>query len=115
MLPKEIAGLFPQVELGTPVKIIYQPLKMALTPAGRVYLEANPNIYHWELHAMDWVRGMADYYHIQDRIDWSKVRNLIKIRDGIAHDITKEPTVPAPATPKQVRLTPLHGNEAKLE
>jgi L,D-transpeptidase ErfK/SrfK len=115
MLPKEIAGLFPQVELGTPVKIIYQPLKLALTPAGRVYLEANPNIYHWELHAMDWVRSMADYYHIQDRIDWSKVRNVIKIRDGIAHDITKEPTGPAPATPKQVRLTPLHGNEAKLE
>jgi L,D-transpeptidase ErfK/SrfK len=115
MLPGEIANLFPQVEVGTPVKIIYQPLKLALTLEGRVYLEANPNIYHWELHALDWVKEMADYYHIQDRIDWRKVPNVLKIRDGIAHDITKEPAVPAPAAPKQVRLSPLHGNEAKLE
>jgi L,D-transpeptidase ErfK/SrfK len=115
MLPNEIANLFPQVEVGTPVKIIYQPLKLALTPAGRVYLEANPNIYHWELHALAWVRDMAAYYHIQDRIDWRKVPNILKIRDGVAHDITKEPAVPALAAPKQVRLSPLHGKKTKLE
>jgi L,D-transpeptidase ErfK/SrfK len=115
MLPKEIAGLFPEVEVGTPVKIIYQPLKLALTPDGHVYLEANPNIYHWELHALDWVKEMADYYHIQNRIDWRKVPSILKIRDGVAHDITKETAVPVPATPKQVKLSPLHGNQAKLE
>ncbi len=115
MLPDEIAKLFPQIELGTPVKIIYQPLKMALTPHGRIYLEANPNIYHWELHAMDWVRGMAAYYQIADRIDWKKVLEILKIRDGVARDITKEPGARPGATPKQVRLSPLHGHEAKLE
>jgi L,D-transpeptidase ErfK/SrfK len=115
MLPKEIAGLFPQVEVGTPVKIIYQPLKLALTPSGHVYLEANRNIYHWVLHSLAWVKGMAAYYHIQDRIDWRKVRTILKIREGVAHDITKESVVPVLATPKQVRLSPLHGKKTKLE
>jgi L,D-transpeptidase ErfK/SrfK len=127
MLPKEIEQLFPQVPLGTPVKIIYRPIKLALTPQGRVYLEAIPNIYHWELHSMEWVRDMADYYQIADRIDWDKVRPILKARSGIAQDITKAaapvtatplpaPAAPAtPAAPKEVRLSPLQGKAAKLE
>jgi L,D-transpeptidase ErfK/SrfK len=115
MLPDEIAKLFPQIELGTPVKIIYQPLKLALTPQGRVYLESNSNIYHWELHSMKWVKAMAEYYKIADRIDWQKVQHFLKIRDGVARDITKEPVAPPPVTPKEVRLSPLHGKEVKLE
>ena len=46
MLPQEIAQFFPQIEVGTPVKIIYRPVKLAVTPEGRVYLEAHPDIYH---------------------------------------------------------------------
>jgi L,D-transpeptidase ErfK/SrfK len=115
MLPDEIAKLFPQIGLGTPVKIIYQPLKLALTPQGRVYLESNSNIYHWELHSMEWVKAMAEYYKIEDRIDWQKVRPILKIRDGVARDISKEPVAPPPVTPKEVRLSPLQGKEVKLE
>jgi L,D-transpeptidase ErfK/SrfK len=115
MLPDEIEHLFPEIELGTPVKIIYQPLKLALTPTGRVYLEAHPNIYQWELHAIEWVKAMAEYYQIQDRIDWQKVPAILKIREGVAQDITKDLAAPPPAAPKEVRLSPLHGKETKLE
>jgi L,D-transpeptidase ErfK/SrfK len=115
MLPDEIAKLFPQIELGTPVKIIYQPLKLALTSTGRVYLEANRNIYRWQLHAMKWVKAMAEYYGVAHRIDWQKVRPIIKVRSGVAQDITKEPLAPPPVTPKEVRLSPLQGKEVKLE
>ena len=121
MLPDEIEQLFPQMELGTPVKIIYRPIKLAVTPQGRVYLEANPNIYQWELNSLEWVKDMAEYYHIADRIDWDKVRPILKARDGIAQDVTKDPNAPPPAAPptsnapKEVRLSPLHGKEAKLE
>jgi L,D-transpeptidase ErfK/SrfK len=117
MLPGEIARLYPQIELGTPVDIIYQPLKIALTPQGRVYLEANPNIYRWKLHSWQWVKGMAAYYNIADRIDWHKVRAVLRTRKGIARDITKEVT-PLPAAsnpPKAVQLSPLHDKATKLE
>ena len=121
MLPNEIEQLFPQVEVGTPVKIIYRPIKLALTPQGRVYLEAVPNIYGWELNSLDWVQDMAAYYNITDRIDWDKVRPILKTRSGLAQDITKAGAEPLPATPftsnnpREVRLSPLQGQEVKVE
>ena len=99
MLPNEIEQLFPQVKVGTPVKIIYRPIKLALTPQGRVYLEANPNIYGWELHPLEWVKDMADYYNLTDRIDWDKVTPILKTRSGLAQDITKAGAPPTPAAP----------------
>jgi L,D-transpeptidase ErfK/SrfK len=121
MLPDEIEQLFPQIEVGTPVKIIYRPLKLALTPEGRVYLEAIPNIYGWELNSLEWVQDMAEYYQITDRIDWEKVRPILKARSGLAQDITKSPAAPLPAAastsgpPKEVRLSPLQDPAVKLE
>jgi L,D-transpeptidase ErfK/SrfK len=121
MLPQEIEQLFPQIPVGTPVKIIYRPIKIAVTPEGKVYLEANLNIYQWELNSLDYVKSMAEYYQITERIDWSKVPNILRRRDGIAHDITKAPEVPTaagtsiPPTSTQVGLSPLHGKSAKLE
>jgi len=121
MLPHEIEQLFPQIEVGTPVKIIYRPIKLALTPQGRVYLEAIPNIYGWELNSLEWVKDMADYYQIADRIDWDKVPPILKTRSGLAQDITKAAAAPIPAAaapsnaPKEVRLSPLQGQAAKVE
>ncbi len=116
MLPDEISQLFPQVEVGTPIKIVYRPVKIALTPQGRVYLEAHPNIYDWEMKPLEWVKGMAEYYQIEDRIDWCKVPAILKARNGIAHDITKDASAPpAATTPREVQLSPLHGKAAKLE
>ena len=86
-----------------------------------MYLEANPNIYEWELHSLEWVKDMADYYNIADRIDWDKVPPILKTRSGLAQDITKAGAPPTPATPvtsnvpKEVRLSPLQGQAAKLE
>jgi L,D-transpeptidase ErfK/SrfK len=122
MLPHEIEQIFPQLEVGTPVKIIYRPIKLALTPQGRVYLEAIPNIYGWQLNSLEWVQDMAAYYNITDRIDWDKVKPILKARSGRAQDITKDqapPVAAAPATTptpkKEVRLTPLQGKETKIE
>ena len=42
MLPQEMAQLFPQVAVGTPVKIIYRPIKLAVTPEGRVFSGSAP-------------------------------------------------------------------------
>jgi L,D-transpeptidase ErfK/SrfK len=121
MLPHEIEQLFPQIEVGTPVKIIYRPIKIAVTPQGRVYLEANLNIYQWELNSLDYVKRMAAYYQISDRIDWSKVSAILRKREGIAQDITKAPDAPiatgslVPAAATETGLSPLHGKAAKLE
>lgn len=122
MLPSEISQLFPQVRVGTPVKIIYRPIKLAVTSEGRVYLEVHPNIYQWEFNPQEYVQDMAEYYQISDRIDWDKVPAILKAKEGIAREVTKGPPAPLPATPpaaagspREVRLSPLQVPKAAVE
>jgi L,D-transpeptidase ErfK/SrfK len=124
MLPDEISQLYPQIAVGTPVKIIYRPLKLALTQEGRIFLEANPDIYGRKLNDLEYVKELAQHYRFTDRIDWDKVRPILKAREGIAQDVTQGPPRPDsspppaprdPASPREVRLSPLHGEEPKLE
>ena len=124
MLPEEIAQLFPQLEVGLPVKIIYRPVKLAWTPEGRVYLEALPNIYRQKLDYQAHVEELARLFQLEDLIDWEKVPKILKAREGVAQDITKGAPLRSSGTtqveapkPKQekVGLSPLQGTEPKLE
>jgi L,D-transpeptidase ErfK/SrfK len=124
MLPQEIAQLFPQLEVGTPVKIIYRPLKLAVTPEGRVFLEAHPDVYHlMQEPALDYLRDLAEHYQLGDRLDWDKVPAILKAREGIAWEITKGPPRPLPlqcppaklGSPQEVRLSPLQPPNPRVE
>lgn len=122
MLPEEIAKLFPQIELGTPVKIIYRPVKMALTAQGRIFLEVHPDIYQKKIDFMALVKDLAQKNQLVERIDWDRVPKILKAREGIAQDITRDLPADKPATaaapaprPRETTLFPLQGKEAKLE
>lgn len=126
MLPNEIAKLFPQIKVGTPVKIIYRPVKMALTLEGRIFLEAHPNIYRRKIKFIDLVKELAQKSQLVERIDWDRVPKILKAKEGIAQDITRAPEEPkaATATPpappasphrQESALFPLQRKEAKLE
>lgn len=124
MLPEEIAQLFPQLEVGLPVKIIYRPVKLARTPEGRLYLEALPNIYRQKLDYQAYVEELARNFQLEGLIDWDKVPAILKAKEGIAQDITKGPaplkteTIDAgslKSRPQEIGLSPLQGHEPKLE
>ena len=122
MLPSEISQLFPQITIGTPVKIIYRPIKLAVTPEGRIYLEAHPDIYQKKVPALDYLKDLAQHYQLSDRIDWDKVPAILKAREGIAQEVTRGPPVPVPsappgetASPREVRLSPLQVPNGKVE
>jgi len=122
MLPDEIAQLFPQVDVGTPVKVIYQPVKMALTRQGRIFLEAHPNIYDQKIDYLEYVKNLAKSYVLDSRIDWQKVDTILKIREGLAKDVTKDlPTTKSAAEPSRVPqprklgLSPLQVRGTRVE
>jgi L,D-transpeptidase ErfK/SrfK len=122
MLPGEIAKLFPRIELGTPVKIIYRPVKMALTAQGRIFLETHPDIYRKKIDFMALVQDLARKNQLVGRIDWNRVPKILKAKEGIAQDITRDLPANKPATastpaprPRKTTLFPLQGKEAKLE
>jgi L,D-transpeptidase ErfK/SrfK len=122
MLPDEIEKLFPQISLGTTVKIIYRPIKLALTDQGRIYLEAHPNIYQKKMQPLAQLKELAWKNRLEDRIDWDLAAKILKAREGVARDITKESpesktsTTAVPTPPhRESSLFPLQGKEAKLE
>jgi len=122
MLPDQIAQLYPQVRVGAAVRIIYQPVKMALTRQGRIYLEAHPNIYDEKLDYLDYVKKLADSYQLDSRINWQKVQQVLKIKEGLAKDVTKDPAPtksaaksPTPPKPRELGLFPLQVKRTRVE
>lgn len=124
MLPEEIAQLFPLVEVGTPVKIIYQPVKMALTDRGKIFLEVHPDVYGKKMDAMAQVQSLVNSYRLHDRIDWDKAVAVLKGKEGIAREVTKPVTkaekardvgLPDPPKPRQLGLFPLQSQEIKIK
>lgn len=122
MLPDEIAQLFPQVEVGSPIKIIYQPVKMALTRQGRIYLEVHPNIYDYKINYLEYVKKLANSYQLDSRIDWQQVDTMLKIREGLARDVTKDPAPgkaaaepSPPAKQRKLGLSPLQVQDTRIE
>jgi L,D-transpeptidase ErfK/SrfK len=121
MLPGDIADLFPQVEVGTPVKIIYQPIKMAMV-GERLYLETHPDIYGKQRSYLEVVKYVAERYRLSSRIDWDKAAHVAKAKEGIAMDITLAPAPGRPGSktaesgrPRELGLFPLQPQEAKIE
>jgi L,D-transpeptidase ErfK/SrfK len=122
MLPDEIAQLFPQVDVGTLVKIIYQPVKMALTRNGQIFLEAHPDIYRQKIDYLGYVKKVAQSHQLEDRIDWQKVKTILKIKEGIAKVINKEPKPTRSAAvsygsrrPRELGLSPLQVPDTRIE
>jgi L,D-transpeptidase ErfK/SrfK len=78
------------VTRGERVTVIYEPVKVAVTDSGRVFLEVHEDAYG----------KVGDLYGIasadiagadaSDRVDWDKVKAVVGRKSGIAEDITKE-------------------------
>ncbi|OPX19839.1 MAG: hypothetical protein BZ151_07260 [Desulfobacca sp. 4484_104] len=110
MLVEEIGELFEQVEVGTPVKIIYQPFKIAVTPDHRVYLEVHSDIYRKGIDPISGVENLLKTYQLGSLVDWKRVYEVIRDREGIAVEITKLPpdtTVVGQNVPLGKKKTPV--------
>ena len=89
MLPDQIEELFNQIEVGTPVKIIYKPVKLAVTSDNRIFLEVHGDYYQRVPNFFQTVQTLIKNQQLEARVDWQKVKQVIKQRDGQAIDITK--------------------------
>jgi len=89
MLPEDIESLFPYIKAGTPISIIYEPVKLALTPDKKIFLEAHPNVYQKPLSYWDHAQALAQKQGLNDQVDWAKAATVLAERNGVAEEITK--------------------------
>lgn len=90
LLESDVEDLFERVEKGTPVRVYYQPIKMASVD-DRVYLAVHRDIYdrfHRQIDPGGMVRALATEAGVLGRIDWGKVGKLLGRQDALVHEVT---------------------------
>jgi len=86
--PDDVAQLFDRVAIGEPGRIVYLPLLIAQGDDGRIWFEANPDVYRKGAGTLDDVRTMAVERGIApDSIDWRLVETMLRARDGLAREV----------------------------
>jgi L,D-transpeptidase ErfK/SrfK len=106
LYPNDIAALYASVALGTPVRVVNEPVKLGWI-AGDLYLEVNPDEdqsleldENGKLDAVRPAKGLRELVtraagKEAGRVDWAVVENVGKKRIGVPARITK----PATAAP----------------
>jgi L,D-transpeptidase ErfK/SrfK len=87
--PDDIAELYNQVERGTPVLLIYRRWLVAHVGA-RIFLEVHGDIYSKQPEVEQELRRFAESEDLAARIDWQLASDIMRKREGIARDITRE-------------------------
>jgi L,D-transpeptidase ErfK/SrfK len=88
----DIERVFSRVSVGTPGRIIYEPVLLDVE-RGRVYLEVHRDIYGRRPGAVPAiVRELAAARGIADLVDWPAVDRVAAARHGVARDVTRLPT-----------------------
>jgi len=89
--PDDIAELFDQVRIGTPGRLIYQPVLLAVIEDGRILLEVHRDIYKKGIDPAQTVRDLAEANGLSQAIDWPKVDAVIAAQEGLAEEVGRLP------------------------
>ena len=88
VLPRNIERFYDDVEAGTHGELLYEPVKVAVTAEGKVFLEVDPDIYGKAGNLMNDVIRRFDDLGVADQVDWDKVERTIHDKAGNAEDVT---------------------------
>jgi L,D-transpeptidase ErfK/SrfK len=89
--PEDVQELFDRVETGSPGKIVYEPVLLAEDAQGRVLLEVHKDVYRKGGNPLQTVLALAAARGIERRVDWERVREVVRRKEGLARDVTGAP------------------------
>jgi L,D-transpeptidase ErfK/SrfK len=87
--PDDIAALFRQVRIGTSVRVLYQPILVAVA-GDDVYVEAHRDVYRRAPRdPLEVVKARASELGVFDRIDWQFTARVLDERAGVARLVSR--------------------------
>jgi len=89
LYPEDIVSLYPLVPVGTPVHIIYEPVKIGFKE-GRIFVEVHEDIYHRIPDFFQFTLKRLGDNGLKNLVDFEKVKEAIDQRRGIPIDITSD-------------------------
>jgi len=87
LYPEDIELLFQSVPVGTPVKIIYTPIKLGVV-SGKIYVEVHHDIYHKIKDRNEYVQQVLEEKGLIGKVDMVKFRSALSRSDGLPVDIS---------------------------
>jgi lipoprotein-anchoring transpeptidase ErfK/SrfK len=88
MLSRDIESLFKTVKLKTDGEFLYQPVKVAVSDGGRVFLEAHADAYNKVRDLESEAKRLLQEKNAADRVDWKKVKSLLKSGSGRVEEVS---------------------------
>lgn len=88
IMAEHMEQFFRDVRVGTQGEIIYEPVKVALTNEGRIFLEVHRDIYKKRPSLDSEVRKLLDGRGLSGRVNWEKVDKVLREKPDIAEDVT---------------------------
>lgn len=85
--PNDIEALFPHIEYGTVVSIIYSPA-MLTESEGEIFLEVHSDVYNKKDISFNALKELASNAHLNDDIDWLRAAEVLERKDGVARNVT---------------------------
>jgi L,D-transpeptidase ErfK/SrfK len=89
LYPEDILHLYPIVPIGTPVKIIYEPVKIGFKER-RIFIEVCEDIYHRIPDPFQFTLKKLEGKGIRNLVDLEKLKEAIDQRSGFPMDITSD-------------------------
>ena len=86
--PDDVAELFPAVERGTQVLLLYRRLLLGRS-GDRLFLEVHPDIYRKQPSIEPELRQLVDSENLASLIDWKLAADIMRRQQGIARNVTK--------------------------
>ena len=89
LYPEDILHLYPIVSIGTPVNIIYEPVKIGFKE-GHIFIEVHEDIYHRIPDLFQFTLKKLDEKGIKNLVDLEKLKEAIDQRSGFPMDVTSD-------------------------
>jgi len=86
LYPEHIKGLYERVNVGTKVRLIYEPVKIGFR-GGEIYVEAHPDRYNKKKNLFKEVLAKLDSMGIYYHLDEAELSRIIYAHDGIPHRV----------------------------
>jgi len=99
LLPDDVERLFHDARDGTTVEVVYEPVKVARDRLGSVFLEVHRDVYRAKPVQFDAVLARLQGAGVGDRVDWSRVAEVVARAWGTPEDVTlraASPDLPEP-------------------
>lgn len=91
--PQNMEAIFPAISVKTSGEIVYQPVKLAISDDGRVFLEVHGDIYKRYKNLDAVTKELIVKNKAEKKVDWEKVRVLLRKKSGIPEDVTLDQPV----------------------